>query len=66
MKCCGTCRWWKMDEDCPTRGDCDWQFHHPLPLAISYQQTYMHYYEGGYCSCWETREDEAGTDAKSG
>lgn len=66
MKCCGTCRSWIMDEDRPTRGECGWQFHHPVPLAMAYQQSYMHYYEGVYCPCWETREDETGADAKSG
>jgi hypothetical protein len=54
-KCCGTCRWWEPREDHETRGECMWHFSHPLPDAVSYNQSYMQASEGIGCRCWELR-----------
>ncbi len=54
-ECCGTCGW---SEPCnrPKCVDCDWIFHHPTPIALNYNQTYMRVTEGINCPCWKPKE----------
>jgi len=53
---CGTCKWFEHEEDNEDRGDCDWHFHHKLPVAILYNQSHMYRWEGITCPCWELRQ----------